>query len=77
MGSITGGSVTGSGMILFRLLLLTPFLAVETGVRWTARKARQVMARVVTGGTRPAGGAQGVARFSLSDYSLPQHYGGL
>lgn len=38
MGSTVGGSVTGSGMILFRLLLLPPFLVVDTGIRWTARK---------------------------------------
>lgn len=37
-----GGSVTGSGMILFRLLLLPPFLVEDTGIRWTARKAERM-----------------------------------
>lgn len=72
MGSVTGGSVTGSGMTLFRLLLLAPFLAVDTGVRWTTREAKQVMTRAVTGGTRPAAGAQSAAGLSPSRSSLRQ-----
>lgn len=37
-----GGSVTGSGMILFRLLLPPPSLVVDTGMRWTAKRAEQM-----------------------------------
>lgn len=39
---MVGGSVTGSGMILFRLLLLPPFFVVDTGIRWTAKRAEWV-----------------------------------
>lgn len=42
MGSTVGGSVTGSGIILFRLLLLPPFFVVDTGIRWTEKEAEWV-----------------------------------